>query len=592
MTLHLGRPTYESPKLTECAKRVAASPHCGHIIFCEPTAVHLWMREVLVKHGIPRERIAILNAEETSTAERVTIARDFNGLSSEPPAPGTCARPSDSAIAPKYDVVIANSVAYEGIDLQVRTCTIHHLDLPWTPADLEQRNGRAVRQGNTLGTVQIFYYFADGSTDGYRFSLIDGKAGWLGELIKSQVRDTNNPAAQQQLTPEDILLMISRNKDKTRALLEDKRKRQTEEARSRIAKEAARVLRQAAGRFRDARLTTDTERAARLRDEGEQRLADLEQVSPDAWPWAPWMYAVRDVDMIVPENGGAPVYEGLRVTRPRPGAPDQLDHLEFGQIVASDEGERIGLRAAGSPSWQLITYAGTLGGAPITSGELPRDGGPMWPDDDEARTGKAIEDKLGTVFRHGKFEALGWRGASEAWLEKWWPRFEAAIAEGLAGSFHREKCRWSTPRAWPSPRAPSSAAPRCSRRRALGGSDSLSSRPRAGELHHPQGHRLVLVGPQGAPGPPVQRAQPAAPVDRPAAARGLHLQERPRELRRAERPRRARRGARPGHQSAPERRPPGARRAGAALCPGRGVPPLAPRAVLRGHLHPEREASR
>jgi hypothetical protein len=158
------------------------------------------MREVLVKHGIRRERIAILNAEETGPADRIRIAREFNGLSSEPPAPGTCARPSDSAIAPKYDVVIANSVAYEGVDLQVRTCTIHHLDLPWTPADLEQRNGRAVRQGNTLGTVQIFYYFADGSTDGYRFSLIDGKAGWLGELIKSQVRDTNNPAAQQQLT--------------------------------------------------------------------------------------------------------------------------------------------------------------------------------------------------------------------------------------------------------------------------------------------------------------------------------------------------------------------------------------------------------
>ncbi|MFY0531707.1 hypothetical protein [Nannocystis pusilla] len=253
------------------------------------------------------------------------------------------------------------------------------------------------------------------------------------------MRDTNNPAAQQQLTPEDILLMISRNKEKTRALLENKRKRQAEEARAKIAKEAARVLRQAAGRFRDARLTTDTERAARLRDEGEQRLADLEQVNPEAWPWAPWMYAVRDVDMIVPENGGAPVYEGLRVARPRAGAPDQLDYLEFGQIVASDEGERIGLRAAGSPSWQLITYAGTLGGGTIASGELPRDGGPMWPDDDDARTGKAIEDKLGTVFRHGKFEALGWRGASEAWLEKWWPRFEAAIAEGLAGSFHREK---------------------------------------------------------------------------------------------------------------------------------------------------------
>ncbi|HRI07554.1 MAG TPA: SNF2-related protein, partial [Nannocystaceae bacterium] len=399
ITVDLGRPVYESPKLTECAKRIAASPHCGHIVFVEPTAVHAWMREVLVAHGIPRERIALLNSD-VSTSERTKIARDFNGLSSEPPAPGTCARPSDSAVAPKYDVVIANSVAYEGIDLQVRTCSIHHLDLPWTPADLEQRNGRGVRQGNTLGIVNIFYYFADGSTDGYRFSLIDGKAGWLGQLIKSAVRDTNNPAAQQQLTPEDVLLMISRNKEKTRALLEDKRRRAAEEARSRIAREAARLLRQAVARFARARATEDPDAAARLRDDAEQRLTDLTAIDPEAWPWAPWIYIARDHDMIVPENGGAPVYEGLRIARPRVGDPGQLDFYEFGAIAAPGERatgisiggqkltaevQRIGLRLAGSATWQLIDYEGTLAGTPLAPAELPREGGPLWPLDDDDR---------------------------------------------------------------------------------------------------------------------------------------------------------------------------------------------------------------
>ncbi|MFY0531504.1 helicase-related protein [Nannocystis pusilla] len=52
-------------------------------------------------------------------------------------------------------MVIANSVAYEGIDLQRRTCMIHHIDLPWTPADLQQRNGRAVRQGNKQRVVMV-----------------------------------------------------------------------------------------------------------------------------------------------------------------------------------------------------------------------------------------------------------------------------------------------------------------------------------------------------------------------------------------------------------------------------------------------------
>ncbi|MCA9638955.1 MAG: hypothetical protein KC420_23165, partial [Myxococcales bacterium] len=88
-------PDPNSPKFVAIARRVAAQPTCGHIIFCEPTAVHQWMREVLVAHGIPRARIAILNAD-TPTAVRTQIAREFNGLSAEPPAPGTCARPTDT----------------------------------------------------------------------------------------------------------------------------------------------------------------------------------------------------------------------------------------------------------------------------------------------------------------------------------------------------------------------------------------------------------------------------------------------------------------------------------------------------------------
>ncbi|MBK7830560.1 hypothetical protein [Nannocystis sp.] len=74
----LPRPQYSSPKLVECARRVAASPHCGHLIFCEPTAVHLWLGEVLGEHGIPRDRIAVMNAAETKSADRLRIAREFN----------------------------------------------------------------------------------------------------------------------------------------------------------------------------------------------------------------------------------------------------------------------------------------------------------------------------------------------------------------------------------------------------------------------------------------------------------------------------------------------------------------------------------
>lgn len=421
----LGRPIYESPKFTRCAQIIAASAHCGHIIFCEPTASHQWIRETLVKHGIPRERIAIMNAQATSGQDRVRIAREFNGLSAELPAKGKPAELSE----PKYDVVIANSVAYEGIDLQVRTCSIHHLDLPWTPADLEQRNGRGVRQGNTIGTVRIYYYLAERSSDSYRLEIIQGKARWLGEILTSSVRDTNNPAAQQRLSKDEILLMLSRNPEATRRALEEKAHRERLEQLSSAAAAAARRLRQANARFRQARETGDAELAARLRQEGETRLAALSREEPSVWPWTPWMYAVRDTEVLVPADGSAPLYEGLRVVMPAEGRAPAVA-WEFGAIVHTKEGARIGRRDAGSATWSLIDVDEIEG--EIRPEHLPGDSS-AWPTDDDALTEKALELHLARTFRGpANYAKLGWEGASDAWIDRWWPHARGAIAQGLA----------------------------------------------------------------------------------------------------------------------------------------------------------------
>ncbi len=59
----------------------------------------------------------------------------------------------------------------------------------------------------------------------------------------------------------------------------------------------------------------------------------------------------------------------------------------------------------------------------------------MWPTDDDDRTEAAIKPKIGNVLRFGELDGLGWRGASDDWLAKWWPRFEAEIVEALVKSF-------------------------------------------------------------------------------------------------------------------------------------------------------------
>jgi hypothetical protein len=161
-----------SPKFEALAERVLANRTCGHIVFVDNVAAHRWVKDTLVAAGIAGERIGVLNAEVApNAADRQRIAREFNGDAEE-------------GLAPKFDVVIANAIAYEGIDLQTRTCAIHHLDLPWEPATLQQRNGRGVRQGNTLSAIAIYYYFSRRSQDGLRFNLIQGKRGWMTQLLR------------------------------------------------------------------------------------------------------------------------------------------------------------------------------------------------------------------------------------------------------------------------------------------------------------------------------------------------------------------------------------------------------------------------
>ncbi len=409
----LPRPDYNSPKFQAIAERIAAQPGCGHIVFCEPVACHAWIREVLIEHGIPKERIAVMNAVATDSNARIRIADGFNG---DP----------EGGVEAIYDVVIANSVAYEGVDLQVRTCAIHHVDLPWTPADLEQRNGRAYRQGNTLGVIEILYYIAQGSMDGYRFSVIHGKRGWLTDLLESQDRDTNNPAAQQEFSPEELLEYIARDKSGVRELLAKRKAQRKEEERTKQAANAAALMRQAVSRFRSARrlAKSQPERATKLRAEAEERLTSLERGAGDAWPWTSAMYAFREVDGIVPADGSAPVFEGLRVVQQR--GEGEVLAFEFGRVIDGSSGLVIGMRKAGEAHWRMVGTQEITAMAIQPADIQRRD---AWPEDDDADTGLALGR---TIARMTSWTHLGWEGANEPFIGRWWGRQGAAIGEQLA----------------------------------------------------------------------------------------------------------------------------------------------------------------
>jgi hypothetical protein len=70
-----------------------------------------------------------------------------------------------------------------GTNVQKRLVGLHHLDAPWKPAEVEQREGRILRQGNENEEVAIYRYVTEGSFDAYMWQALETKARFIGQVI-------------------------------------------------------------------------------------------------------------------------------------------------------------------------------------------------------------------------------------------------------------------------------------------------------------------------------------------------------------------------------------------------------------------------
>lgn len=282
---------------------------CGHLVFAENLRVHDWLIELLVKAGIRRDRIAVLNAVAAADLEkRQQIAEGFNGVG----APG-----DEDYQQPKYDVVIANSIANEGIDLQRRTCAVHHIDLPWESATLQQRNGRAWRQGNRFTKLSVHFYMVQGSAEAHRLDKIERKRGILTDLWAGGAVAGNTVVADEvDASDEDLASAFAAfAAPEVAARLQAQAADAEAEARHR-ARMGARV--QASSTLRDAlvarrrlaRASEDT--AIALRTELTQLEERLGSFARDIWPeglasWPDLARAALDQGEALVPPGGPPL---------------------------------------------------------------------------------------------------------------------------------------------------------------------------------------------------------------------------------------------------------------------------------------------
>lgn len=76
-----------------------------------------------------------------------------------------------------------------GVNVQDKLIAVHHLDVPWRPADMTQREGRILRQGNTNSEVFIYRYITEGSFDAYSWQLLETKQRFISSLLSGHLSE-------------------------------------------------------------------------------------------------------------------------------------------------------------------------------------------------------------------------------------------------------------------------------------------------------------------------------------------------------------------------------------------------------------------
>lgn len=168
------QPGGESSKVQRCVQQVVEiyreHDGCSQIIFCDystPKAekfnIYDELKQELMKQGIPPKEIAFIHSCR-SEAEKVRLFEKVNR----------------GAVR-----VLLGSTFKLGIgaNVQTRLKAIHHLDVPWRPSDMVQREGRILRRGNQYQEIKIFRYIAEGSFDSYSWQLLETKQRFISQFL-------------------------------------------------------------------------------------------------------------------------------------------------------------------------------------------------------------------------------------------------------------------------------------------------------------------------------------------------------------------------------------------------------------------------
>jgi len=147
-----------------------SSARSTQLVFCDlstpdPARFNVYdeIRTKLIKAGVPQAEIAFIHDADSDADKKLLF---------------------DAVNAGRVRILIGSTEKMgAGTNVQQRLAALHHLDAPWRPRDIEQREGRILRQGNLNGEVRIFRYVTEGSFDAYMWQTLETKARFIQQVM-------------------------------------------------------------------------------------------------------------------------------------------------------------------------------------------------------------------------------------------------------------------------------------------------------------------------------------------------------------------------------------------------------------------------
>ena len=128
--------------------------------------IYDYLKETLIQYGIPAEEIAFIHDAKTD-AQRDALFKEMR-------------------TGKKKVLIGSTDKCGTGVNVQTHLVAMHHVDCPWKPSSIEQREGRGIRQGNENEEVAIYRYVTKGTFDAYNWSLVENKQRFISQVMTSK----------------------------------------------------------------------------------------------------------------------------------------------------------------------------------------------------------------------------------------------------------------------------------------------------------------------------------------------------------------------------------------------------------------------